>query len=393
MEYCYRNTTEVYFTLDVIKRIHGYLKDNGFERVFMLTGRITSKEIAESIAENLTNSFKVFIYNGVSTNPTDSMVKDAYSNAVEFSPDVIITVGGGSVHDCGKAVSILLSNPESHNIDDFTVTGCLSVSGIKRVLPLITIPTLFGSGAEVSPAALLRIRNEKKVVFSPLLHPKATFVNVSFCKSSSSKVIARSAFDSFIQALEGYISSKANELSNVFALGVIGNFVSCVGNLSAGRIDDKVLEKLAVASILSSYVCSIASVGAIHALSNPLSGRFNIHHADALAMVSIEVLKYNLKATNAELTPLLNALEPLNVPLKDISIEDNIIEKIHFLVKVLGIGDYSVKFSINDIQEMIPECFNGDMMGNPYDFTEEELRDVLIKALMLNDEKSHDTNL
>lgn len=382
MNYCYRNSTEVYFTDALVEDVKQYLIDLSVKRVFVISGSIFSKSIADFLISGLKNNFEVCSFYGVSTNPTESMVNFAFLDASMFSPEVIITVGGGSVHDCGKAVSILLCNEESSRIDDFTVTGKLSVPGIKATVPIITIPTLLGSGAEVSPAALLRIENIKKVVFSPLLHPKATFVDANLCAKSPSQIIRRSAFDSFIQALEGFISTSANEFSNAFALGAIREFASCLDSLFSCSFNKKTLEKIATASIFSSYVCSVASVGAIHALSDPLSGRYNIHHADALAMVAPHVLRYNLSATSANLNELFSIL---NLDCTDSNNPENadaLVNYICNIIEKLELGDFSHCIDSLAIQEMVPECFNGDMFGNPYRFSSEEIRKVLQDALI-----------
>lgn len=380
MKYSYRNSTEVFFNQNVTEEIINYTNKFSVKKIFVVSGGQATSAIAMKVIEELSGLFSVDYFTGVSTNPTDSMVYNATCKAAKFSPDVIVTIGGGSVHDCGKAVSVLLSNTLSTNIDDYTVTGRLSVPGISKVIPLITVPTIFGSGAEVSPAALIRIDNQKKVIFSPLLHPKATLINVSFCHNLPVEVLSRSAFDSFIQGLEGYISSLSNPISNAFAISVMTYFVECYNSLLDGNIQDVDLEKLAVASIFSSYVCSVASVGAIHALSNPISGRYNVHHADALAIVAPKVLEYNLSATQANLENISSILAPI-CSINSMDAKENIITKVKFIIESLNLGRQHYEVNEESVNEMVAECFNPDMAGNPHSFTNDEVKSILSECL------------
>ncbi len=383
MEYCYKNSTEVVFSKDVISEVDSYASKIRAIKIFFVSGVSFSAKIAQTISEQLSGKYRTKLMMGVSTNPTEEMISRVKKEATLFSPDLIVTVGGGSCHDCGKAVSVLLMNNKSNSLSDYTVTGALSVPGIKACLPIITIPTIVGSGAEVSPAALVRIKNEKKVIFSPLLHPVATIINTDYMHALPVSVIARSAFDSFIQSLEGYISNFANPISDSFALASIMNYVECLDSLRASELTDAVLKKLSVASFFSSYVCSVAGVGAIHAFSDPISGRYNVHHADALAMVAIEALKYNLNGTKADIGRLTWVLRIESAENQEESeLIDSIIAFIQSLIDAFSIGKEKVSIDAGELEEMVLECRNPDMAGNPYDFSDEEIKNVLYNSLI-----------
>ena len=305
------------------------------------------------------------------------MVEQISLEAKAFKPDVIITIGGGSVHDTGKAVAVLYYD-EDHNTEAYTVNGSLSVAGIQKALPVISIPTLYGSGAEVSPAALIRIGNEKRVIFSPILHPIASFIDIDLTKGLKNNEVSRSAFDALIQALEGFISLSANNISNAFAKITIEYFNDCIPALQSGNYSDDILEKLAIASSFSSYVCSTASVGAIHAISDPISGRFNVHHGTALAMVAVGVLKKNLysksETTVNELDELLS-----NVSSDKNNVYERIINKIEKIISSLELlkNVKAIKIPKEILGCMVKESFNGDMAGNPYEFSENEIEEIL----------------
>lgn len=376
----FKNSAEVIFCEDVSLKIKEYANRLGISRALFITGKNSSSRIAEKLAEQVKEAIEVKVFSGVETNPKEETIYQALEIAESFTPDLILTVGGGSTHDCGKAVSVLLSNSNSRVLEDFTVTGKLSVPGIEKAIPIITIPTIVGSGAEVSPAALVRIGKEKKVIFSPLLHPVATIIDVSYLKNIPISVLARTAFDSLVQSLEGYISDNANTLSDAFALTSIRYYCECLDSMKSNSLSEESFRKLAVASVFSSYVCSVSGVGAIHAFSDPLSGRFNIHHADALAMVCVEALKHNFKATSADLARLA---EVINVEKKTIvDPTEFLLVTIQSIIDFWELGKNKPSVDLSILEEMVVESNNPDMAGNPYTYSSEEMLEVFRKSLV-----------
>ena len=239
MNFIYRNTTQLYFTKEITNDVNDFIVSNNFKKVLIITGGTSTEQYAKIISDNI--SVENIIISGVVSNPLSETVEKMAIIAKDYKPDLILTVGGGSVHDTGKAVAIMFFDSEN-TIEDYTVTGKLSVPGIKKVLPVITVPTILGSGAEVSPASLLRIGNEKRVIFSPLLHPLASFINIEWSKRLNKSMLARSAFDSFVQALEGFVSVSANNISDAFAITSIEYYNACFPALIDGCYTDDVIE-------------------------------------------------------------------------------------------------------------------------------------------------------
>lgn len=381
MRISYLNTVKVFFTKEM-NEFASFIEANSYRRVLIVTGCNKTKSISDHLEEVLENC-NVKILDGIETNASSNWIEKNLQEAKEFSPEVIVTVGGGSAHDSGKALAIMIESSSEYTIEDYTVNGKLSVPGIKKVLPVITIPTISGSGAEVSPAALIRIKNQKRVVFSPVLHPIATFINTDYFRSLNMRQVARSAFDSFIQASEGFVSTAANNLSNAFAVETIRYFNDVLPFLTNGRMEnvsEDVLEKIAIASILSSYVCSTASVGAIHAISDPISGRYNVHHGTALAMVAEYVFKYNLQKVDIEVIEKLDTLLS-NVDTAADNHTQSVISKVRKIVADLHLTDEvkDISFKSDELQDMAEESFNPDMAGNPYEFNVNEVIGIMRK--------------
>lgn len=376
MNFNYCNTVKLFFGANVCEQLKGILFEQQANRILFITGEEKSRNVTSCIAEQM-EEFDTKVLSGVTTNAKAATILDMAQISKEFNPDVIITVGGGSVHDTGKAVSIMSKSTDAA-LEDYTVNGKLSVPGIKDVIPLITIPTIVGSGAEVSPAALVKIDNEKRVIFSPLLHPIATIINIEYLKELNKDILSRTAFDSFIQSIEGYLSTAANNISDAFSEKAMEYFIEYYSAINNNDVNDDILEKLSIASIFSSYVCSTASVGAIHAISDPISGRFDIHHGKALAMVAKRVLEKNIQHINEErLIKLDNILCGINSFCEDVRLR--VLEKIGVIIDRLNIleKDSRIKCGAEIISSMIEESYNPDMAGNPHEFTHNEISEIL----------------
>lgn len=126
----------------------------------------------------------------------------------------MIGIGGGSVLDAVKLLSVQATNPKS--IREMLGTGLVDKPGI----PTILIPTTSGTGSEVTPNAIVTLPEEelKLAVVSPHLYPKLVILDPMLTLTLPPSITAATGMDAFTHALESYISNKANPMSDMFAL-------------------------------------------------------------------------------------------------------------------------------------------------------------------------------
>jgi len=364
----YYNPTKIIFGKNKIYE----LKDNlaGFgERCIIITGlesynkNIGFSKITESLNE-LNIHYKH--YSGIKTNPEEKIIIDAANFVKDYNADFIISLGGGSVHDAAKAITLKLNH--DGDLFDYTVKGKKSVPGISsNIIPLITIPTISGTGAEISPASLVRIDDMKHIIFSPFLYPKLSIFDPSLMQSAPIDITIRVGYDAFIQGLEAYLASNSQPFSDLFALNTIKLAYNSLSTLKMDINDLDARTDLAFASITGLIAVAQSGVGAIHALSDPLSGKYNIHHGLALAFLTTGVLEYNFKnSTNklGSLAEILNIDTKNNVDnliAKIIKKLDNFIDEIG-IMKNINIKDFG--FSLDDLKYLIDQSHNPDMSTN-----------------------------
>lgn len=173
--------TRVVFGNNALNEIVKIIQTYG-NNVFIVCGNSfparNESNLLFSLLERSSIHYEVF--NEVTTNPTEDTIRKGVTALKEMQNSVIISVGGGSAHDAAKAMKLRYSH-SSDNLIDYTVTGKYSVPGISNnMIPHITVPTISGTGAEVSPASLVRIENQKHIIYSPYLYPIAYVVDTIF---------------------------------------------------------------------------------------------------------------------------------------------------------------------------------------------------------------------
>ena len=315
---------------------------------------------------------------GIKTNPEIELIESIASEVQKA--DVILTVGGGSVHDSGKALAIAMTHNEK--LEEYTTDGKISVLGItNRVIPVITIPTIFGTGAEVSPAALLKIRNKKRVIFSTHIYPKATFIDCSFTTSLSNDMCIKASLDAMVQGIESSVSTKAQSFSRRFSYSAIERVVASLLALVRENEKAEIMEELALASIEGLYAVGQSTVGAAHAISDPISGRYDIHHGEAVGVLLPYVVKANYSYAEKEYETIkLIFEEKLGQTFRTLS------EALDAFYAEIGFDRCALQREVDrttfcsDFEELICESYNGDMDGNPREMTDDIIGDILNKV-------------
>lgn len=381
MNFIYNAPTKVYFGKVDYDSLVTEIKQYG-NKVLVLTGGESTQKIAEIFCDKLKDDFIITLKTGVKTNPEIEFIEKIACE--EEKVDVILTIGGGSVHDSGKALAIAMTHNEK--LEEYTTDGKISVSGItSRVIPIITIPTIFGTGAEVSPAALLKIENKKRVIFSTFIYPKATFIDCSFTTTLSKEMCIKASLDAMVQGIESLASTKAQAFSKRFSLSAIERVVSGLLKLENENNKMEIMEELALASIEGLYAVGQSTVGAAHAISDPISGRYNIHHGEAVGILLPYVVEANYPKAEKEyeLVKLIFE-EKLNRKFRTLS------EALVGFYETIGFDRDALKSRIEkdkfstDFEKIINESYNGDMEGNPREFNNEIIAHILNKAVGVN---------
>jgi len=316
----------------------------------------------------------VSIFLGVRPNPTIEQVESGVKQAIDTNTNVIVAVGGGSVCDFARAVSLGVTH--SGDIWEYRVTGNKGVAGIRDVLlPLVTIPTIAGTGSEVSPAFLISKGTSKQVFFSPYLFPKAAIIDPSLALHAPIGLSLEIGFDAFVQGFEAFVSRTATPLSDTFALRGMQLAAENLKLLLDKGDNIAARTNMALAALLSLFGVNQAGVGGVHALSDPLSGHYNVWHGLALAAVIGAVVNFNI---DANYTKYAQIAEVLGASIDRLTISEaaqQAVVKVQKFTEELGLFHTLRDFGMNE-SNIIPfaqEAQNPDLASNPKTMSEQDI--------------------
>ena len=274
------------------ERLGPEAKGIGATRTLVVTDKgVVDSGIGKRIKELLEKEgIGVECYDQVMADPDIACFEACLEMAKKQKFDLIVGVGGGSSMDIASITSVLLTNPG-------TVYDYLGVNLVKNPgIPTILIPTTAGTGAEVTPNAILTDTKEKlkKAVVSPYILPRVAIIDPMLTVTMPPSVTSSSGIDALTHAVESYTSNNATILTDLFAkeaMIMVGRSLRTAvahGNNLEARYD------MAIGSLYAGISLANAGVTAVHALAYPLGGTFNVAHGIANGLLLPYVMEFNV---------------------------------------------------------------------------------------------------
>src|SRR5690625_886123 len=224
--------------------------------------------------------------------PSESHVEEVMQRIEGVSFDLMIGIGGGSVLDATKLLSVLATNDLS--LRDMVGTNNVQKAGVPTVL----IPTTSGTGAEVTPNAIVTLEDEKLKagIVSPFLYPELVILDASLTILLPKPITAATGMDAYTHALESFISNKANPISDMFAAESMRLISQSLLKAYDNGDSQKDREQTLIGSMYGGLALSASGTAAVHALAYPLGGEYNVAHGVANSMLLPHVMKFNADA-------------------------------------------------------------------------------------------------
>jgi alcohol dehydrogenase class IV len=281
-----------------------FLAQRGVKRALLVSSSPVLPALVEVEAALKKSGVGIVSAPPVDCEPTRKLFEDILQAARAEEIDGVLGIGGGSVIDAAKLVAALVDGKQTAN----------EVFGIdllhSRELPLVCLPTTAGTGAEVSPNAILLDESDelKKGVVSPHLVPDAAFVDPLLTISVPPAITAATGFDALTHCIEAYANQFAHPVVDTYALQGIrlisANLVRAVRN---GQ-DVEARAALSLGSLYGGLCLGPVNTAAVHALAYPLGGRFHVAHGVSNAVLLPEVLKFNLPSAPERYAEISTAL-------------------------------------------------------------------------------------
>ena len=289
--------------------------------------------------------------------------------------DVVIAIGGGSTMDLGKGVAFLINNPG----DALQYKGF--PSNTNEPIPLVTCPSLFGSGAEVSYNAVFIDEDEgRKLGINSIKNfPNLTVIDAELTMEAPASAVISSSMDTLVHCVDSFGSVKHTPLSRMYSIEGFKNTFDVLFN--SNHMDINFRNKLAIGSICGIAALMNSGDGPTNGFVYYLGVKHNVPHGLAGAIFLKEVMNYNIKekeymdysefiADESSCAIGRNNLQPT------LELMDNF-EALYNNLKIPNLSKFG--FTTNDMDEFVYSSMSalaGSFGGNPVKFGEDAVRHV-----------------
>jgi alcohol dehydrogenase class IV len=323
----------------------------------------------------------------VAGEPTLDLIGAGVEQARREQCASVIAIGGGSAIDAGKAIAAMLTNP-GEPLDYLEIIG-KGQSLTQASAPFFALPTTAGSGAEVTRNAVLGspVHRVKASLRSPFLLPKAAIVDPELTWSLPRAVTASTGLDAVTQLIEPYVSSRAGVLTDLYCVEGLRRAATCLPRAWEHGNDRSARAAMSWASLLGGMALANAGLGVVHAFAAPIGGRWNAPHGAICAAVLPHAMEINIEALRRR-TPASAALRRYDeiahiVTRRPHAIADDgavWVAELCDRLEIPPLGAYGILAA--DLDDLcVKAAQTSSMKGNPIALSQEELREIAIRAL------------
>jgi alcohol dehydrogenase class IV len=289
-----------------LNRIGEHLSAIGVRRALVVTDPGVAKtgipERVRQLAEE--SDVKTDLLPDVRIEPPIGQVDELYERVRSGDYGVLIGVGGGSSLDMTKLLAARMTN-------DCSVSGFLGTDKVEKpALPTVLIPTTAGTGSEVTPNAIVTLPDQelKVGIVSKHFLPGLVILDAELTLDLPPELTASTGMDAFIHSLESFISTKANPLSDTFALRSMRLIARNIRKAFSHGRDLEARHAMLVGSTLGGMALTAAGTAAVHALAYPLGGKFHVPHGVANSMLLMPVMEFNYDVIKPKLVEVADAM-------------------------------------------------------------------------------------
>lgn len=296
--HCYLPVKVIFKSLDELKRT--LEMDFSGLKVTLLLSETSEKRsgLAPSI-QKLKEKNSVTRISRISPNPTPYDVCRMLELIGKQSPDLLICIGGGSVIDSGKALSLFHhSYCRDNEFDEHTVVELLKTKSCLTTLstiPFIAVPTTAGAGSEATKWATIWDLDSrvKYSIETDRLYPQQAWIVPELTRYMPKRLTLSTGLDALCQAVESYWSKNSNEISREFSLSAISIITKYLPAVLKEPDNASFRHKMCLGSLFSAFAFSNTRTTACHSISYPLTMLFGVEHGFAAALTLFSIAKIN----------------------------------------------------------------------------------------------------
>lgn len=290
--------------------------------------------IADRVKTQLESAdVQVTVFAGAEPNPTDRNVHDGVSVYKEHGCDSIVTLGGGSAHDCGKGIGMVIGN--GGNIRDYEGLDKTT----KPMPPFLAINTTAGTAAEMTRFCIITNTDThvKMALVDWRCTPNVAINDPLLMVDMPASLTAATGMDALTHAVEAYVSTIATPITDACALKAMALIAEWLRPAVANGANIEARDRMAYAEYLAGMAFNNASLGYVHAMAHQLGGFYNLPHGVCNAVLLPEVCTFNLIAAVPRFGDIARALGENTIGLSPIAAGEKAINAIRRLARDVGI--------------------------------------------------------
>jgi alcohol dehydrogenase len=277
------------------KEIGKQIRTLGGRKPFICTDKgIVDSGILAQVVEVIRRDCEVepVVYDKTKPNPTDNNVHEGLEDYKANGCDLIVSLGGGSAHDCGKGIGIVATN--GGNIRDYE-----GVDQSRQAMPpFIAVNTTAGTASEMTRFCIITdtSRKVKMAIVDWRVTPNVAIDDPLLMVGMPPALTAATGMDALTHAVEAYVSTIATPVTDACALKAIELVAANLRAAVANGQDMEARDKMCYAQYLAGMAFNNASLGHVHAMAHQLGGFYDLPHGVCNAILLPHVERFNMIA-------------------------------------------------------------------------------------------------
>eukprot|EP00750_Incisomonas_marina_P018993 INCI3189.2.p1 GENE.INCI3189.2~~INCI3189.2.p1 ORF type:complete len:364 (-),score=51.23 INCI3189.2:1003-2001(-) len=318
-----RPIPEAFLQVNCVKRLGKFLKGMRVDHAFVITdaGLVKAGVAAKVVKAASSTGVSVTLFSDVVANPTVDVVhagaqqlRQLVERAGNAHRVAVVTLGGGSAMDAGKAIAMLAGQGPDASILDFCICPMLAddqesvdrTSLVPKKFPkthgvpaIVAIPTTSGTASETNGAAVITdttnaSKHRKLIVISEACKAKLILLDAALTVGVPRYATATCGMDVLTHSLEAFTSAMSNPYGDAVARGAIELVAENLRTVVENPSDLDAREKMHLASHMAGVAFNISGLGICHAMGHPLSALFHQAHGQTLATMLPHIMRFNV---------------------------------------------------------------------------------------------------
>lgn len=316
-----------------IDEAKGYIKSYG-KKALIVTGKhVVKSTMIQTLVDQLDDiEVEYSIFDGITGEPTDSMIEEGIKKYLDNNCDFLIGMGGGSPLDSAKAIGAMITNPG-------TIADYNGKEIPNKIPPVVAIPTTAGTGSEATKFTIITDSKKdiKMLLKGDYLIPELAIIDYELGMTAPRSVTAATGLDALTHAVEAYTSKKATVMTDTLAVSAIKRIIEYLPIVYQDGGNEKAREEMAIAALEAGICINNSSVTLVHGMSRPIGALFHVPHGMSNAMLLTRCMAFAATEVSDRLANLARETRISTFEESDTTASDKFITKLGEICKICEI--------------------------------------------------------